>query len=469
MTCIPKGGPGYEERRKIQNARFNLFPAEICPCTTEADVSAAIKRAQAGKLRVRAGGHHHEGMCSGDGVLMLDVSDMQDIDVDAASGIATVGPAAKNGQIYDRLWYDSGGPRRIFAGGGCGDVRVGGFLQGGGWGPFSRLLGFGCDNVVSFRIVMQDGSAHEIFPNDRDRLFWAVCGSGGGNFGVVTQYRIKTAPVADGLLSSFTVSWNDPRHRYAVMKQWLERFPHDLFRGLTSFCRVSTPDKTEADPPVLIGGNCLEGADATVRRLERMLPDVIGKASTVCVQPVHKLRKAGFTHPEYQPGPPMGALADQPSLSDTCAGNPFPHKVSSCFPGPNFGSDTLRYIDSYLLGSGEESTARRYLSLHCMGGAMGEAQPNSVVWRGKEVMLQYQAWWRDPKDTEVGGRCIAWLKKFRDEMRGKKYTEGSFINFPDHDIAIGEYYGDKFADLRRLKFHFDPNRKFEFEMGIPPA
>ncbi len=133
-TCFDSFDDRYTRARRIQNARFyNLFPALICPCKTPADVAAAIRRAVNATprlpIRVRAGGHHHEGMCSGNGVLMLDVSPMTNIDVDTRSGIVTVGPGAKNGDIYNALWDLPGGQHRVFCGGGCGDVRVGGFIN----------------------------------------------------------------------------------------------------------------------------------------------------------------------------------------------------------------------------------------------------------------------------------------------------------------------------------------------------
>jgi FAD/FMN-containing dehydrogenase len=119
VRCIDDENDDYDKERRIQNARFDLRPALICHCTTEQEVGEAIKRAQQAKpkrlpIRIRAGGHHHEGMCSGNDVLMIDVSGMADIDVDTTTGIVRVGPGAKNGAIYDALWYAPRGPRRVF-------------------------------------------------------------------------------------------------------------------------------------------------------------------------------------------------------------------------------------------------------------------------------------------------------------------------------------------------------------------
>ena len=59
----------------------------------------------------------------------------------------------------------------------------------------SRQLGPLAAHVDSFRIVLADGSAHQVITpipgvttKQNDDLFWAVRGGGAGNWGVVTEY-----------------------------------------------------------------------------------------------------------------------------------------------------------------------------------------------------------------------------------------------------------------------------------------
>ena len=125
MRCVDDT---YEQWRRIGNARFDLFPAQICRCSSIQDVKDALTMAKERKLpvRVRAGGHHHEGMCSGNGVLMIDLTPMDWARVDQNNQSAEFGPGTRNGRIYEELW--NAHPHQIFVGGGCGDVRVGGFV-----------------------------------------------------------------------------------------------------------------------------------------------------------------------------------------------------------------------------------------------------------------------------------------------------------------------------------------------------
>ncbi len=67
MEIVRKSEHGYEGARQIANARFNYMPSVICYCENPGDVQEALRMAKHEKLRVRvrSGGHQHEGMCSG--------------------------------------------------------------------------------------------------------------------------------------------------------------------------------------------------------------------------------------------------------------------------------------------------------------------------------------------------------------------------------------------------------------------
>lgn len=71
----------------------------------------------------------------------------------------------------------------------------GGWLGGGGLGPFDRDLGLGIDNVVQFEIVTADGVLRTVNECENPDLFWAMRGGGGGNWGVVVSQISKVHPV----------------------------------------------------------------------------------------------------------------------------------------------------------------------------------------------------------------------------------------------------------------------------------
>jgi hypothetical protein len=488
MNCVGPTDPNYDADRRISNARFDYRPASICYCENAPDkardVVAAIRKAKAEgrKVRIRSGGHQHEGMCSGNGTLIIDVSKIDNLAFSKDLETVQIGAGAKLKNVYDQTWAN----HRLLPGGGCDDVRIGGLVQGGGWGPYSRELGLTCDRLSGFSMVLADEKKIEVTDEKGDPyhdLFWAVAGGGGGNFGVITEFRFKLAPLRSPIFQ-FTITWDQSQMK-AVITEWLKNFPRDQKFKLTSFCRLSGP--SDYDKPVVVAGFFLGEQDPLEAHLKRLLPTTYASKVACKIDPVYPPKTSEARrafHPEYQPGPPPAALlATMPGaegapgdLTTTCNGAFFPHKVSSCFPRWGFSSVAVDAIVSYLRDAKAEPTARRYLSLHCMGGNI-DSDPNRArewscfPYRDKPFMLQYQAWWANKDDKPLGGRCLDWVRNFRETM--KPHTEGSFINFPDKDLAperkdlLRYYYAGNLEKLIAIKAKYDPGNFFDFEMGIP--
>lgn len=491
MKIVRPGDKDYDDDRRISNARFNYKPSLICYCEEEDDVIEALRMAKGGEyaVRVRAGGHQHEGMCSGDGVLMVDVSNLNKIDVDFDRLTVRVGPGAKLKQIYTAVLSEG----LLFPGGACGDVHVGGLVQGGGWGLFSRGLGLTCDWLDRFTMVTwylnekreEDFHAVDVMGAASDPnkdLYWAVCGGGGGNFGVATEFVFKVVPYIYSpgnrpkSVTQFSATWSDRNCAASVLDEWMTRFPNDDEFRLTTFCRLIAPGTESTDKPTLILGNFVGEQDELELNLRRLLPRNFSSAeieySQVAVSPPPPSpATAIFSHPKYQPGAP-GATQD---LSDTCSGAYFRHKVSSAYPRADFGSAATEMILKHINGVTPLSGARRYISFHSLGGVV-KGDGSREIWscfayRDKPFLMQYQAWW---DDKNLDGKCLDWLCRFRDDMR--PYTEGAFINFPDRDLVdnatdrkslMRPYYGKNFDELIRIKNRYDPNNVFDFPMGIP--
>lgn len=73
-------------------------------------------------------------------------------------------------------------------------VGMAGLTLGGGFGFASRYAGLLCDRLVSLTVVVPDtGDVIVAEPaGEHSDLFWASCGGGGGNFGVVTDFTFAT-------------------------------------------------------------------------------------------------------------------------------------------------------------------------------------------------------------------------------------------------------------------------------------
>lgn len=483
MKVVRPGDLQYDRDRIISNARFDYHPSLILYCENAGDVAEALAMARAEGLpvRVRSGGHQHEGMCSGNGVAIIDLSLINYIRFDEGDGSVWMGAGAKLADVYTAVL----GRDRLFPGGGCGDVHVAGLVQGGGWGLYARQLGLTCDVLGRFRMVLADGQLVEVTGTDSDPrfdLFWAVSGGGGGNFGIATEFHFRLAPF-NGVITSFTVSWDDPALVGPVIVDWTSHFP-DADERLTTFARLTAVGS--GDPPALVSGYFL-GDQPT---LESILPGLLPNTYKQGSKQFSRVHEAGaaplegrrvFQHPDYQPGPPTLNEGAPGGLSSTCDGTPYPHKVSSTYPR-EFGTAALKTILAQLERSTPETGARRYLSLHSLGGAVrgdgSRGQWSCFAFRDKPFLLQYQAWWADRDDGPLGERCMAWVRDFREAM--DPYTEGSFINFPDKDLVpdpdtpegrialLRYYYAQNLEQLMRTKEKYDPGYFFDFGMSIPP-
>ena len=57
------------------------------------------------------------------------------------------------------------------------------------------MYGLACDQLVSLTMVNFKGEVLQASAKDNPYLFWASCGGGGGNFGIVTEFKLNTVPV----------------------------------------------------------------------------------------------------------------------------------------------------------------------------------------------------------------------------------------------------------------------------------
>ena len=494
MKIVRPGDPDYDKDREISNARFNYKPWAIYYCEDANEVANAMADAfRAYKpIRIRSGGHQHEGMCTGDDVTLIDLSCINSIDFPDSNSVQ-IGAGAYLKDVYAQLWTRG----LLFPGGACGDVHAGGLTQGGGWGLVSRKFGLTCDSLIGAEIVTATGSVWQIprpgHPEDV-QLLQALRGGGGGNFCIVTKFVFARHPWEQGY-TDLTLKWSDAAlpgpELERLVKFWADTFPRLPDDRLTTFLRIGAVAGATADR-VVIGGRYL----GTVYETQDKMKELLGslplpyeadyqssprpRKASDDVQPVDAgemefLRRRLGTVPEYQPGPAMlGATpaTGEVDLTTTCAGVPIRHKISSGFANPTLDAAAVKTLVGLIRETTVDPRARQYVSLHSLGGGIRkQREPSSFVFRDRDVLLQYQAWWQ-PDAPELDDTCISWVENVRDTM--KQYTDGAFINFVDAKIPLGDYYKstggqDAMPFLRKVKKDWDRNNVFKFDLSIPPA
>ncbi|ABQ71144.1 FAD linked oxidase domain protein [Rhizorhabdus wittichii RW1] len=190
----------YEPWRRSmiwQTQKFPRNPEIIVQAESVEDVVAAVNHARENKRRIttRAGGHSFCGCFMRDDGMLVDVSRLSTIEIDAGKREAIVGP----GVIGRRLQEELGRQGLAFPTAHCGMVPVSGFLLGGGLGWNGNAWGgMSVYNILEVEIVTADGQVRTASETENPDLFWAVRGGGPGLFGVVTSFRLRvhTAPKA---------------------------------------------------------------------------------------------------------------------------------------------------------------------------------------------------------------------------------------------------------------------------------
>src|SRR5262249_27001727 len=167
-------------------------PAAIARCADADDVVTALRFAAERGLdfAVRGGGHNVAGTALIDGGLVIDLSTMRGVRVDASGTTVHVQGGATWADV-DRVTP----PLGLGAPGGVvSETGVAGLALSGGVSHQRRRDGMTIDNLVSAEVVLADGRRVHASATEHPDLHWALCG-GGGNFGVVTSFELRLHPL----------------------------------------------------------------------------------------------------------------------------------------------------------------------------------------------------------------------------------------------------------------------------------
>ena len=211
------GNNHYEAARRVWNGMIDKHPAMIAVCSNANDVASAVNFAADRNmlLSVRGGGHSFPGKSVCEKGLMIDLSTMHQVTVDAAMRTARAqGGALLGGLDAAALAHDL-----VTTAGVVSHTGVGGFTVGGGMGRTDRVFGLAVDNLLGATLITADGTIRQVGPDQDEDLFWAIRG-GGGNFGVVTEFTFRLHPFNPTIYGGpLGYSWSQARD---VLNHWAE-------------------------------------------------------------------------------------------------------------------------------------------------------------------------------------------------------------------------------------------------------
>ena len=209
---------------------------------SSADVSAAVNFAREHNVRlvVKSGGHSYLGTSNApDSLLIWTRPNMQAIELSesfvpqGAAGLVEPEPAVSVGA--GAVWIDAYNAvttvaGRYVQGGGCTTVGVSGLTQGGGFGSWSKRFGTAAANLLEAEVVTADGTVRVVNAFQDPDLFWALKGGGGGTFGVVTRFTLRTHELPDylGIVSAVITAASDAAYR-ALVGQMISFYRESLF------------------------------------------------------------------------------------------------------------------------------------------------------------------------------------------------------------------------------------------------
>ncbi|MEY9214837.1 FAD-binding protein [Thermobifida halotolerans] len=499
-ACPPEFGPvtvrsgdvRYVDLSSGANQRFIGKPDYIQVIGTTEQVVAAVDRAlrDGKRIAVRSGGHCYENFVSDPEVqAVIDVSQMSSVYYDHQHRAFAVEAGASLLDVYESLFKRWG---VTVPGGSCPTVGAGGHIIGGGYGPLARLHGLTVDHLHGVEVVTvgRDGRAKVTVATRDSRgkkqdLWWAHTGGGGGNFGIVTRYLLRSPeargnepsdllprPPSEVLVSSIVWPWSElTQEAFGRLVRnfggWHERNsdPGSPYAGLFSQLKLLN----RAAGVVAMATQI----DATADNAQQLLEDFIAEVNDgvgVAYQGAPPRRLPWHHALHWQ-----GFNPSDPTVMR--------FKIKSAHMRGNFPDDQVAAVYRNLTRS-DYPNSNALLLISSYGGRINSVAPDAtaVAARDSVMKLQYVSLWAAPDEDD---RNIAWVREFYSDVYSAtggvpvsgEVTDGCYIGYPDVDLGDPDwnrsdspwhelYYAHNYSRLQKVKAHWDPGNVFRHAQSV---
>jgi FAD/FMN-containing dehydrogenase len=424
----------YDRARRGFNALIDRRPALISRCVGVDDVVVALGFAQSHELEVavRGGGHNPAGHCVCDGGLVIDLSQMRKVEVNAGTRIARSEGGA--------TWLDFDSATQAFGlvtpGGVVVSTGVAGLSLGGGIGHLTAQYSLTCDNITAAELVTPDGLVIHASADENPDLLWGLRG-GGGNFGVVTRLDFRLQPLKNVVGGRLVYRGAGVREALLRYRDVVARSPRDLS------CQVALA-VDESLVPILEILPCYTGPETDPEELQM-------------------LRSApGLIEDDVR----VHSFLDQQRVIDSTYGENR-HYWKGHFVS-EIPDELLDEILKRILGLGRPPGGIMIESLH---GAPkdADAPPGAVGFRHAAFNVSVMAVWKDPaQDAEQ----INWAREGAAALEAWSFSGGGYVNYMQADEPIervrATFGVETFERLQRLKQQYDPRNVLHRNQNIPP-
>jgi FAD/FMN-containing dehydrogenase len=437
---ITPGSPEYDQAREVLDMTIDAHPLAIVRVAAAQDVAAAIRYASHHDypVAVRSGGHSLARHSMIDDAIVIDLSGFKNISIDPVTRIARVQAGVTSG--------DLAGPASelglALTTGDTSSVGFGGLATGGGIGFMVRKYGLTVDSLLEAQVVTAAGDILTVSDQEHPDLFWAIRG-GGGNFGIITEFTLRLAPVPQILGGDLMV----PATREAI-------------RGYLEYTATAPDDLSTI-------GNLMHAPPAP------FVPEEwVGKlvlSIIVCW--------SGSLEDGEQAIAPLRALGTP--VADTVRPMPYPsiylstehQAVRHGFALRSMFADELsdEALDTFIEGMQNASSPFSIIHLRGLGGQLARVSNDATAFahRDKRYMVGIIGVWLDPADDGVAHH--EWTNSIWESIRHE--GSGVYVNFitsEGEERLRDAYPPETLARLADIKQTYDPENLFRFNQNIRP-
>ncbi|KAK0708143.1 hypothetical protein B0H67DRAFT_462957, partial [Lasiosphaeris hirsuta] len=415
-------------------------PLAVCAARTAADVVAAIEFATTHHCRVsvRSGGHSWAAWSVRHDALLLDLADLDRhpgprVAYDEHTHVVSCSPSVTGRELNDFLAAADGGKGRLFAGGHCPDVGLGGFLLQGGMGWNCKpVRGWACESITAIEVVTASGQQLHCSETSNADLFWAARGAGPGFPAIVTRFHLLTRPLTQIYQSLYFF----PLSAFRTILQWEIDLaptadPDTEIVGVTSYF----PIPSAPSGPLLL-------ANFTTFK-----PTL--EAATAALAPIHASLPAGT--------PPLLALFCQPSsLADQyaqqTAANPAGHRYcSDNVYLANDLSDVPARLERVFADLPTARSAALWFSMNPVSRRALGGRDMALSLQSDHYVALYAVWEAEGEDD----KCREWV---RGAMEGlERDSVGSYLGDADFEVRRTRFWSEAAGGrLREVRRAWDP-------------
>jgi FAD/FMN-containing dehydrogenase len=431
--------PDYDQARAVVYANYDRRPAVVVRAADAADVARVVTLARdtGTELAIRGGAHSPAGHGGSEGGIVLDISGLKVLDIDADGRTAWAGAGLTAGE-YTTAAAEHGLATGF---GDAGSVGIAGITLSGGIGFLVRKHGMTVDDLLAAEIVTADGELLHVDAEHHPDLFWAIRG-GGGNFGVATRLQLRLHEVGQ-VLGGMLFLPATPEVLAAFIAE-AEAAPEEL----------STIANVMYAPP-----------------MPSIPAEHHGKLIILAM-----LVYAGDLDAGERALAPFRALATP--LADMVRPMAYPEMYPPHDPGyrPLAIGRTL-FTDSFELRDAEtileriksSTAATAVTQLRVLGGAMARVPADATAFahRGRGILGNVAAMFGSPEELP---EHAAWTTDLAMELsRGDTSAYVGFLGDEGEARVRAAYPGATWDRLAEVKATYDPDNVFRLNQNVPPV